>query len=60
VLALLVIYSLRKPYYIGIAYFLGYLNDFLKRKEKISEIEIREYYKNKWKQIVKEYLKLSI
>lgn len=50
-------YSIRRPYYKGIAYFLGYLNALIKRKEKIRDTKIREYYWNRWRHAVGSYLK---
>jgi glycosyltransferase involved in cell wall biosynthesis len=44
-----VMFSFKKPYYIGIAYLLGYLSDFIQRKEQINDEEIKKYYWNKWK-----------
>jgi glycosyltransferase involved in cell wall biosynthesis len=43
-------YSFKKPYYIGIAYLIGYLDSFFKRKERINDIELKNYYWNKWKE----------
>lgn len=51
-----VIYSLKKPPYMGIAYILGYANDFIKRKEQIKDIEVRDYFWKKWKMIYKKRL----
>jgi hypothetical protein len=39
----------KKPYYIGIAYLVGYFISFIKRKEKIEDDEIRQFFWNKWK-----------
>ena len=49
-------YSIQKPYYIGLAYLYGYLLEWLKRSQKISDPEIRDYY---WNKRLKEYIKLS-
>jgi glycosyltransferase involved in cell wall biosynthesis len=43
-------YSLKNPYYLGFAYLIGYLDSFVKRKERIDDIELRNYYWNKWKE----------
>jgi len=45
--------SFRRPYYIGVAYFLGYFGDFLQRKDQINDEEIKKYYWNKWKKILR-------
>lgn len=37
-------YCLRRPHYIGFAYLYGYFNSLIKRKEQISDHEIRDYY----------------
>ncbi|MDI9394753.1 MAG: glycosyltransferase family 2 protein [Euryarchaeota archaeon] len=39
-------FSLKSPYYTGIAYFYGYLNSVVKREKKIQDMEIRTYYRN--------------
>jgi len=49
-------YSIRKPYYIGVAYLYGYLQECFKRSSKINDSEIRDYY---WNRQLKEYMKLS-
>lgn len=38
------IYCFKRPYYLGFAYYLGYFNSLIRRKEKIDDKEIREYY----------------
>ena len=38
-----------KPHYRGLAYMLGYIISFIKRKEKIADEEIQKYFWNKWK-----------
>ncbi|MFW6145386.1 MAG: glycosyltransferase family 2 protein [bacterium] len=45
-------YSLKRPYYLGFAYFLGYISSVLRRDEKISDSEVRRYFRNKWKKYV--------
>jgi len=47
---------IRRPYYIGLAYFLGYFSDFIRRKEQINDDEIKEYFWNKWKGVIKKRL----
>ena len=46
-------YSFKKPYYVGIAYLIGYFIDFILRKEQTEDEEIKQYYWNKWKKILK-------
>jgi glycosyltransferase involved in cell wall biosynthesis len=41
--------SRKRPYYIGIAYLVGYFGDLIRRKEKIEDEEIRHFFWNKWK-----------
>ena len=48
-----IIYSFRRPHYTGIAYIMGYLSDFIQRKEKIEDDEIKKYFWNKWKKVIK-------
>ena len=50
VIARVVMYSVRRPYYVGIAYLKGYLGSIIRRKERINDPEIRRYYWNKWKE----------
>jgi glycosyltransferase involved in cell wall biosynthesis len=50
------VYSIKKPYYIGLAYLYGYLLECFKRSSKIQDPEIRDYY---WNKRLKEYIKLS-
>jgi len=38
-------YSIKSPYYTGIAYLYGYLNSAIKREKKIGDMEIRTYYR---------------
>jgi len=42
----------KKPHYIGIAFLMGYLSSFIKRKEKIEDEEIRKFFWNKWKKYI--------
>lgn len=41
--------SLRKPYYTGIAYLVGYFSNSVLRKEQIDDNMVKEYFWNKWK-----------
>ena len=50
-------YTLRKPHYIGIAFLWGYIVPFIKRKERIKDKEIREYF---WNHRLMEYKKIVI
>jgi glycosyltransferase involved in cell wall biosynthesis len=50
-------YTLRKPHYIGIAFLFGYIVPCIKRKERIKDREIREYY---WNYRLNEYKKIII
>jgi len=50
VIARVVMYSFRRPYYAGIAYLAGYLGSMVRGKERIKDPEIRRYYWNKWKE----------
>ena len=45
-----VMYSFRKPYYIGIAYLVGYLGSIVRREKRIDDEEVRRYFWNKWKE----------
>ena len=45
-------FTTKKPYYTGIAFLYGYLISVFKRKEKIDDEEIRDYY---WNTRLKEY-----
>lgn len=47
-----IIYSFKKPYYIGIAYLAGYFGSLIRKKECISDPEIKRYYRNKWKELL--------
>lgn len=49
-------FILKKPHYIGIAYLYGYLSATLKKIEKISDEEVKNYY---WNDRLKEYLKIK-
>ena len=42
----------KKPHYIGIAFLMGYLSSFIRRREKIEDEEIRKFYWNKWKKYI--------
>ena len=43
----------KKPYYIGIAYLVGYFSSLIKRREKIEDEEIKRFFWNKWKKYLK-------
>lgn len=49
--------TFRKPYYIGVAFLLGYISACIKREERIKDKEIREYF---WSSRLTEYRKLII
>lgn len=52
-------YCLKKPYYIGIAYFFGYFSSFMLRKEQINDGSIKRYfYWDKTLDILKYYIKI--
>jgi len=38
-------YLFKKPYYIGLAFLIGYMNSYISRKEKSSDEEIKHYYR---------------
>lgn len=48
-----VYFTSKKPYYIGIAYLYGYILSCFKRKDKISDQEIKDYY---WNSSIKKLL----
>lgn len=50
-------YTLRRPYYIGIAFLWGYIVSFIKREERTKDKEIREYF---WTQRLMEYKNMVI
>jgi glycosyltransferase involved in cell wall biosynthesis len=50
VIAGVVMYSFRRPYYAGIAYLVGYVGSLVRRRERINDPEIRRYFWNKWKE----------
>lgn len=49
VLARVVIYSFKKPHYIGVAYLMGYLGSLVRGRRRIDDMDIRKYFWNKWK-----------
>jgi len=55
-----IIYSFKKPYYIGIPYLLGYFADFVQRKDQIDDNEIKEYYWNKYKELFRKLIKMRL
>lgn len=51
-------YLFKKPYYIGIAYFCGYIKSLIRREKQIDDEEIRHYYKYmRPKELVDYYIK---
>jgi len=50
VMARFAIYSFRKPYYIGIAYLVGYLGSIMRGATRIDDKEVMRYFWNKWKE----------
>ena len=46
-------YVFKKPYYLWIAYLYGYFTGFIKHKRQIDDIEVRNYFWNKWKEFLK-------
>ena len=53
-------YSLRKPYYTGLAYFWGYIIPFVCGKERVNDDEIRHYYKYIRSKELKAYYKQKL
>jgi len=53
-------YSLRKPYYTGLAYFWGYIIPFVCGKERVNDDEIRHYYKYMRSKELKNYYKQKL
>lgn len=47
------------PYYFAIAYLTGYFSSFIRRKEKIDDDEIKEYFWNKWKKYLQSSFSLK-
>ena len=43
------------PCYMGIAYFWGYFGSVLRREDKIDNVEIKNYYRNKHREVVQYY-----
>jgi len=39
-------YTLKKPYYVGVAYFYGYIRFLILRKKRINDEEVMYYYKH--------------
>ena len=50
ILARVIIFTFMKPYYGGIAYLLSYVECVIYRKEQIADKEVRQYFRNKWKE----------
>lgn len=44
-----IIYSFKRPYYIGIAHLVGYFCSLILKKEQIYDNEIKKYFWKKWK-----------
>lgn len=44
-----IIFSFKRPYFVGVIYFASYLNSFIHRTKQIEDPEIRNYFWNKWK-----------
>lgn len=49
-------YCISYPFYIGLSYGSGYIKSVIQRREKIDMPEVRKYYRNKYKEVVKYYL----
>ena len=50
VIARIVMYSFRKPYYIGIAYLVGYFGSVVRQEKRIDDDDVKRYFRNKWKE----------
>lgn len=47
-------YLFKNPYYIGIAYLYGYFSSVLRRRDKIDDEEVRDYfYRHKYKEVIR-------
>ena len=46
-------YSFKKPHYMGIAYLVGYLSNVIRRERQIDDEEVKGYFWNKWKEVLK-------
>ena len=53
-------YTLKGPYYTGIAYLWGYVKSFIYRKEQINDDEILNYYRHERPQELRAYYKKKI
>ena len=53
-------YTFERPYYIGIAYFYGYTQSFVLRKERVNDDEIRHYYRHIRPTELKDHYKAKI
>lgn len=49
-------YSFRRPWYMGIAYLIGYLSSYIRRGKQINDEEVKRYFRNKWKSMYKQRL----
>lgn len=47
------VYLFKRPHYTAIAYLFGYFRSVLGGKERIEDLEMREYFKNKWRDKLK-------
>lgn len=56
VVARAVIYSFGKPHYAGMAYLVGYFRSILRKDKRVDDLEIRMYFRNKWKMAIKREL----
>jgi glycosyltransferase involved in cell wall biosynthesis len=59
VLARSIKYLMKRPFYIGFAYILGYISFSLMKRDKLPDIEVKKYYWNKWKQILINFLRFK-
>jgi glycosyltransferase involved in cell wall biosynthesis len=50
-------YTYKPPFYLGISYLLGYITGVIKLRTKIENIEVRNYYRNKHKEIIYYYIR---
>jgi glycosyltransferase involved in cell wall biosynthesis/peptidoglycan/xylan/chitin deacetylase (PgdA/CDA1 family) len=51
-------YLFKRPYYIGIAYFVSYFGCLMRKKEKVEDKELKQYFRNKWKDNLGEKFKI--
>lgn len=48
-------YGITWPFYPSIAYLSGWIEDIIKKKEKINDQEIKSYFNKKWKEALKQW-----